>query len=78
MKMVSEIKSVTKNANFAWWWVIIPIYGIYWMVILLPQEVANAKRTVGAQEPTRSPVLYFFVSLYALASDVNDIAARTR
>jgi hypothetical protein len=74
-KMLSEIKSVTNNASFAWWYLLIPIYGI---VILLPAEVANAKRTVGAQEPVRSPVLYFFVALYALASDVNDIAARTR
>ena len=78
IKMVNEVKSVTNNASFAWWWVLIPIYGIYWMVILLPQEVANAKRAVGAQEPVRSLVLYFFVGLYALASDVNDIAARTR
>ena len=78
IKMVSEIKSVTNNASFAWWWVLIPIYQWYWMAILLPAEVANAKRTVGAPEPVRSPVLYFFFALYALASDVNEIAARTR
>ena len=78
MKMVGEITSITKNPNFAWWWILIPVYGIYWMVLLLPQEVANAKRAVGAPEPVRSPVLYFFVGLYALACDVNDIAARTR
>ncbi len=64
--------------SFAWWWVLVPVYGIYWMVLLLPAEVANAKRAVGAPEPVRSAVLYFFVGLYALASDVNDIAARTR
>lgn len=78
MKMVGEIKSVTNNQSFVWWHCLIPIYGIYWLVLLLPQEVSNAKRTVGAPEPTRSPVLYFFLGLYALASDVNDIAARTR
>jgi hypothetical protein len=78
MKMVGEIKSVTNNQKIVWWHVLIPVYGVYWTVLLLPQEVANAKRTVGAAEPTRSPVLYFFLPLFALASDINDIAARTR
>jgi hypothetical protein len=48
------------------------------MVMLLPKEVANAKRAVGSTEPVRSPVVYFFFALYALASDLNDIAARVR
>ena len=78
IKLVNEVKSVTNNAAFAWWWALVPVYNVYWMVLLVPQEVANAKRMVGAQEPVRSPVLYFFLFLYALASDVNDLAARTR
>jgi hypothetical protein len=76
--MVSEVKSVTNNAQFAWWWSLIPIYNIYWMVLLVPQEVANAKRIVGVQEPVRSPVIYFFLFPYALAADINDLAARMR
>ena len=78
IKMVSEVKSVTKNEAFAWWWALVPIYSIYWMVLLVPQEVANAKRTVGVQEPVRSPVIYFFLFPFALASDINDLAARMR
>jgi uncharacterized membrane protein len=78
IKMVTEVKSVTNNQAFAWWPMIIPFYNWYWMALLVPQEVANAKRAVGAQEPVRSPVLYFFLFLFALASDINDIAARSR
>jgi hypothetical protein len=74
IKMVGEINSVTKN-NFAWWMTLIPVYGI---AILLPQEVAKAKQAAGVQEPTRSLVMYLFLGLYALAADVNDIAARMR
>ena len=78
MKMVSEVKSVTNNASFAWWPIIVPFYNWYWMALAVPQEVANAKRAVGAQEPVKSPVLYFFLFPWALASDINDIAAKSR
>ena len=64
--MVGELNGITRNPSFPWWMVLIPIYG---MVVLLPPEVANAKRIVGSTEPVRSPVLYFFVGLYALAAD---------
>lgn len=78
IKMVNEVKSVTNNQAFAWWPMLVPFYNWYWMALLVPQEVANAKRAVGAQEPVKSPVLYFFLFLWALASDINDIAAKSR
>ncbi len=74
-KMANEVKSVTNNQGFNPWLTLIPIYG---PLFLLPPEVTNAKRIVGAPEPVRSPVLYFFFPPYALASDVNEIAARMR
>ncbi len=74
-KMACEVKSVTNNQGFTPWMAFIPIYG---PIILLPQEVTNAKRIVGAPEPTRSLVVYFFVPNYGLAADLNDIAARIR
>jgi hypothetical protein len=76
--MVEELNSVTKNTGFNWWMVLVPFFGVYWMAMVLPQEVTNAKRAVGSPEPVRSPVLYFFAGLYALASDLNDVAARMR
>lgn len=75
-QMANEVKYVTKNPAFNWWPILIPIYGLIWLLTILPAEVTKAKQMVGAQEPTRSLVVYFFLSLYALAADVNDIAAR--
>ena len=75
-QMANEVKYVTKNPDFNWWPILIPIYNIIWILTILPAEVTKAKQMVGAQEPTRNLVLYFFLGLFALASDVNDIAAR--
>jgi hypothetical protein len=73
IKMVSEVKSVTKNAAFPWWPIIVPFYGIYWAWFLVPAEVAKAKQMLGIQTPPRSIVLYIFLWHFALASDINDM-----
>ncbi len=75
-QMLNELKNVTKNPAFAWWPIIVPIYNIIFLLTMLPPEVTKAKQMVGAQEPTRSPILYLFLAPWALASDLNDIAAR--
>jgi hypothetical protein len=72
--MVNEVKSVTRNDGFAWWPMLVPGYNIYWMWLLVPQEVTKAKQMVGAQAPTRSIVLYIFLWHFAFASDLNDLA----
>jgi len=77
VKMVNEVKSVTRNTAFAWWPIFVPVYSIYWIVLLLPQEVTNAKRTVGLQQPARGLIFYLFLAPWALASDINEIAQRT-
>lgn len=74
IKMVNEVKSVTRNAAFPWWPMFIPIYSIYWAWIMVPGEVTKAKQMMGVQAPTRSIVLYIFLWHFALASDVNDMA----
>jgi len=74
MKMTNELKSVTQNQGFAWWPIFIPIYQIYWMWILLPQEITKAKQMLGVQQPTRGIVVYIFFNLYAYAADLNDMA----
>jgi hypothetical protein len=73
IKMVNELKSVTKNAAFPWWPIFVPIYSIYWMWFMVPAEVGKAKQMVGAQAPPRSIVLYIFLWHFALASDINDM-----
>jgi hypothetical protein len=74
IKMVGELKAVTRNESFAWWPIIIPVYSVYWAWILVPQEVAKAKQMSGVQAPPRGIVVYIFLFLYAFAADLNDIA----
>jgi hypothetical protein len=52
----------------------LPFYNLYWMLILVPQEVARAKQMRGVQAPVRSIVIYLFLWSFALASDLNDLA----
>jgi hypothetical protein len=73
IQMVNELKVVTRNDAFAWWPIFVPLYQFYWAVVLLPQEVKKAKQLLGVQQPVRSPVLYLFLMLFALASDINDL-----
>jgi hypothetical protein len=73
IKMVGELKSVTRNDSFAWWPMIVPIYSIYWACMLVPPEVTKAKQALGVQQPTRGLVLYLFLLPYALAADINDM-----
>ena len=74
IQMCNELKAVTGNQSFAWWPIFIPFYGLFWAIILLPQEVTKAKQLRGVQAPTRNIVLYFFLLNFALASDLNDLA----
>lgn len=75
IKMSNELKAVTRNESFAWWPILIPIYQLIWLFSFLPQEVAKAKQIANVQTPTRGVILYLLLSPYALASDLNDIAA---
>jgi hypothetical protein len=74
IQMANELKAVTGNASFAWWPIFIPVYSLYWLLVLLPQEVTKAKQMRGVQAPTRNIVLYLFLGNFALASDLNDLA----
>ena len=74
IKMVNEVKAITNNPSFAWWPLLIPGYNLYFQLIMLPQEITKAKQIAGVQQPTRGLVVYWFLFLYALASDLNDLA----
>jgi hypothetical protein len=73
IKMANEVKSVTRNPAFAWWPIFVPVYSIYYILVLVPQEVTRAKQMLGVQQPARSIVVYFFFPMYALAADLNDM-----
>jgi hypothetical protein len=74
IQMANELKTVTRNQAFAWWPIFVPIYSMYWLWFLVPQEVSKAKQMVGVPTPTRSILLYIFLWHFALASDLNDLA----
>jgi hypothetical protein len=74
IQMANELKAVTGNPDFEWWPVLVPFYNLYWMLILVPQEVARAKQMRAVQAPVRPLVLYLFLWSFALASDLNDMA----
>jgi hypothetical protein len=46
---------------------------MYWMWMLVPQEVTKAKQMLGLQQPARGIVLYIFLWPFALASDINEM-----
>jgi len=74
IQMTNEVKVVTGNQAFVWWPIIVPFFNLYWMLILVPQEVARAKQMRGVQAPVRPLIIYLFLWPYALASDLNDLA----
>ena len=73
IQMANEVKAVTRSEEFAWWPIFVPFYSMYWMWILVPQEVSKAKQLLGIQQPAQSIVLYIFLWHFALASDLNDM-----
>lgn len=73
IKMINEVKTVTRNAAFPWWPMFVPFYGIYWACMMVPAEVARAKQMMGVQAPARTLVPYLFLFPYALAADINDM-----
>jgi zinc ribbon protein len=73
IQMISELKSVTRSEELAWWPMIVPIYQLYFMWFVVPQEVAKAKQMVGARQPPQHMLFYIFLWPFALASDLNDL-----
>ena len=73
-QMLKELKGVTNDNEFWIWGWLIPCYGIIWVLSKLPAQVTKAKQMRGVQKPTRSVIFYFFLTPFALAADLNEIA----
>jgi hypothetical protein len=74
MKALDEMRNAAGNPSFPRWPVFIPIYNfIYWLA-MVPKEVQKAKQARGMQPTTRNIVLYFLFPVFALQSDLNDMA----
>ncbi|MEM6790676.1 MAG: hypothetical protein AAF715_24370 [Myxococcota bacterium] len=75
-KMVKELLDFTGSGNFAAWHMFIPIYQYLILWLKVPEEVRLAKQRAGVNPPeSKGIVLYVFLFVYALASDLNEIAA---
>jgi hypothetical protein len=72
--MIGELKAYTKDESLPIWGLLVPGYGIYLMLIKVPELVGKAKQMAGSRK--REPmniVLYLFLSYYALAQDLNEV-----
>ena len=69
--MIAELNVVAGSKLVAWHG-LIPIYSIYWAVVLVRKEMTTAKQRAGKGSP-RSLLVYVVLSLYALAADLNDL-----
>jgi hypothetical protein len=76
-KMAQELKAFTNdqvlNPVFMW----IPCFSLYVAGFQILPLVQRAKQQVGSQAPTKHIALYIFplTTLWAFASDLNDVAA---
>jgi len=71
--MIRELNAAA-GSSLVPWHLFIPLYGIYWAVVLVPKEMAVAKQKAG-KGPPRGLVVYLLLFLYAFAADLNDLAA---
>jgi len=71
-------KAAPESQNkFAWWMLLIPIYGIILALTKLPAWVGDAKKKYNCPNPNpMGVVMYFFLSPFALATDLNEIGAK--
>lgn len=74
--MLRELGSYTRDPDYSWWWVFIPLLQYYFLWIVVPAQMSKAKQMAGveAQKPTKGIIFYVFLAPWALASDLNDIA----
>ncbi len=75
--LLRELDAFTGASRSVWWRVAIPFIGWYYLWLVVPDQVARAKESlgIGASRPRRARLAYFLFLPYALAADLNDIAA---
>jgi hypothetical protein len=74
IKMMGELRAITRADTLAWWGLLIPLYQLYVMLVVVPAEMAKAKQWLRVQEPTRNVILYWLLFPYSFAADLNDVA----
>lgn len=72
-QMLSELKDYTKDESFKPFYLFIPVLGMYFALIKVPEQVGKAKQMAGCRTPQRGFFFYWFLWLYALAADLNEV-----
>ena len=71
--MMNELQQYTNDQNFKPWHFLIPVYGWYFVIVKVPEQVTKAKQMAGSKTPTAGLIMYLFLTLYALPKDLNEI-----
>ena len=74
-RMLNELATVTNSKPVDWWLLLVPFYSMHVMATVIPEEVRKAKASLHVARPPRSKLTYRTLWQYALAADLNDIAA---
>lgn len=74
MSMVGELKRFN-GSDIAPWMVAIPLLNLWFLYVKVPEEMARARQKAGVQGPPKPAWMYVVLSPFALASDLNDLAA---
>jgi hypothetical protein len=74
LKALDEMRNAAGNPAFPRWPIFVPIYNLIYFLTMVPKEVQKAKQMRGMQPTSRNIVLYFLFPLFALQSDLNDMA----
>jgi hypothetical protein len=74
MKALNELRNASGSPAFPRWPVFVPIYNLIYWLTMVPKEVLKAKQMRGMQPMSRHIVLYFLFPVFALQSDLNDLA----
>lgn len=75
LKALNEMRNAAGNPAFPRWPIFIPVYNWIYFISMVPKEVMKAKQMRGLQPMHKSVALYFFFPVFALQSDLNEIAA---
>lgn len=72
--MLSELQNYTNDEDFQPWHIFVPILGIYFLWVKVPEQINKAKQMAGSRNPQNAGiVLYIFIPYFALAKDLNEV-----
>jgi hypothetical protein len=74
MRAIEDLRRATNNPSFSRWPTLIPFIGIIYWITSVHAEMRRAKEMHGLHAPPRNQVFYFLFPVFAIQSDLNDLA----